>query len=101
MRNTHTHRERERERERQSHRQREKQVSGRKPDVGLNPRTLGLHPEPKADAQLLSHPGVPDPSLFYHPISKMNIFYLQFRVYISCNIYNLQYTFCPAVLRYN
>ena len=25
----------------------------------LNPRTLGSLPEPKADAQLLSHPGVP------------------------------------------
>ena len=25
------------------------------PDVGLDPRTLGSHPEPKADAQLLSH----------------------------------------------
>ena len=31
-----------------------------KPDVGLNPGTLGPHPEPKADAQLLSHPGVPE-----------------------------------------
>ena len=29
------------------------------PDVGLDPRTLGSPPEQKADAQLLSHPGVP------------------------------------------
>ena len=29
------------------------------PDVELDPRTLGLWPEPKADAQPLSHPGVP------------------------------------------
>ena len=29
------------------------------PDVVLDPRTLGSRPEPKADAQLLSHPGVP------------------------------------------
>ena len=26
-------------------------------DVGLDPRTLGSQPEPKADAQPLSHPG--------------------------------------------
>ena len=28
------------------------------PDVGLDPRTLEPHPEPKADAQPLSHSGV-------------------------------------------
>ena len=27
------------------------------PLAGLSPRTLGSHPEPKADAQPLSHPG--------------------------------------------
>ena len=27
--------------------------------VGLNPRTLGSRPEPKADAQPLSHPSAP------------------------------------------
>ena len=30
----------------------------REPDAGLDPRILGSHPEPKADAQPLSHPGV-------------------------------------------
>ena len=42
-------------------RQREKQAPFREPDAGLNPRTLGSLPEPKAeaDAQPLSHPGVP------------------------------------------
>ena len=50
---------RDREREAQRHRQREKQAPCREPDVGLDPRTPGLHPEPKADAQQLSHPGVP------------------------------------------
>ena len=30
------------------------------PDVGLDPRTLGSGPEPKADAQSLSHAGTPD-----------------------------------------
>ena len=54
-----TEREREREREGQRHRQREKQAHCREPDVGLDPRTLGSCSEPKADAQLLSHPGVP------------------------------------------
>ena len=28
-------------------------------DLGLDPGTPGSHPEPKADAQPLSHPGVP------------------------------------------
>ena len=31
--------------------------SCREPDVGLDPRTPGSRPEPKADAQPLSHPG--------------------------------------------
>ena len=46
-------------RERQRHRQREKQAPRREPDVGLNPWTLGSHPELKVDTQLLSHPDVP------------------------------------------
>ena len=29
------------------------------PDAGLDPRVLGSRPEPKADAQRLSHPGAP------------------------------------------
>ena len=53
MRDTHT------EGERQRHKQREKQAPCKEPDVGLDPRTPGSHPGPKADAQLLSHPGVP------------------------------------------
>ena len=47
------------QRERQRHRQREKQAPFRRPDVGLDPRAPGSHPEPKADAQTLSHPGIP------------------------------------------
>ena len=47
----------ERHRERQRHRQKEKQAPCREPDVGLDSQTLGSHPEPKADAQPLSHPG--------------------------------------------
>ena len=46
-----------RQKERQRHRQREKQAPCREPDVGLDPRTPGSHPEPKADAQPLSYPG--------------------------------------------
>ena len=44
--------------ERQRHRQREKQAPCEEPEEpngGLNPGTLGPGPEPKADAQLLSH----------------------------------------------
>ena len=41
------------------HRQREKQSPCKELDVGLDPRTPGSRPEPKADAQPLSHPGVP------------------------------------------
>ena len=52
-------RETERETERQRHRQREEQAPFREPDVGFNPRTPGSHPGLKADAQPLSHPGVP------------------------------------------
>ena len=50
---------REREGERQRHRQREKQALCREPDAGLDPGTPGSHPEPKGDAQPLSHPGTP------------------------------------------
>ena len=51
--------EKHRERERQRHRQREKQALCEEPDTGLDPRTLGSHPELKADTQSLSHPDVP------------------------------------------
>ena len=54
---------RDRERERQRHRQREKQAPCREPNVGPNPRTPGSRPEPKADTQPLSHPGIPQPFL--------------------------------------
>ena len=56
-----------RDRERQRHRQREKQVPCRELDVGLDPRTLGSHPGPKAGAKPLSHPAIPltvSPDLF-------------------------------------
>ena len=50
---------RDTKRERGRDRQREKQALCREPDVGLDPRTPGSRPEPKADAQPLSQPGAP------------------------------------------
>ena len=49
----------ERHRERQRHRQREKLAPHGEPDARLDPRILGSRPEPKPDAQPLSHPGAP------------------------------------------
>ena len=37
----------------------EKQAPCREPNMGLDPGTLGSHPESKTDTQLLSHPGIP------------------------------------------
>ena len=51
---------RERERERQSHRQREKQAPFRESNVGLNLGIPGSYPRPKASAQFLSHPDIPE-----------------------------------------
>ena len=45
----------------QRHRQREKQALCEEPDAGLNPRTPGSGPEPKANIQPLSHSGAPNP----------------------------------------
>ena len=54
---------RDTERVRQRHRQREK-LPCMELHVGLDPRTPGSRPEPKADIQLLSHPGVPKRIIF-------------------------------------
>ena len=54
---------RDTERERQRHRQKKKQVPCREPDEGLSPSAQGSQPEPKEDAQPLSHPGVLVPSI--------------------------------------
>ena len=48
---------RDTQRERQRYRQREKQTPCRELDAGLDPRTPESYPEPKTDAQPLSHPG--------------------------------------------
>ena len=47
------------QKERQRHRQRKKQAPCREPDMGLESGTPGSHPEPKANAQSLSHSGIP------------------------------------------
>ena len=52
---------RDTQRERQRCRQREKQARHGEPDARLDPRVLGSWPEPKADAQPLSHPCTPRP----------------------------------------
>ena len=53
-----------RDRERQRHRQtEEKQAPCKELNVGLNPGTPGSGPELKADAQPLSHSGIPKMSL--------------------------------------
>ena len=49
-----------RDRERQRHGQRKKQAPCREPDVGLDPGTPESGPGPKADAQPLSYPVIPD-----------------------------------------
>ena len=51
---------RDMETERQRHRQRVKQAPCREPDAGLDPSSLRSHPKPKADAQPLNHPGIPN-----------------------------------------
>ena len=55
-------------RDREKHRQTEKQAPCGEPDAGLDPGTTGSHPEPKADAQPLSHPGIPNPTILLKKI---------------------------------
>ena len=73
----HTESKSERVSEHQRHRQREKQAPCKEPNVGLDPRTLGLCPELKAGAQPLSHPGVPEKDCFkcnlYSDLNKENV----------------------------
>ena len=47
------------ERHTERERQRQKQAPCKEPNAGLDLRILGSRLEPKADAQPLSHPGVP------------------------------------------
>ena len=65
----------ERHTERQRPRQREEQVPCREPNMGLDPRTLGSRPEPKAGAQPLSHLGVPTCAILME-----NLFNIKFTI---------------------
>ena len=47
------------------------------PDVGLDPKNPGSCPEPKADAQPLSHPGAPINKSF---LRKSNVFKIKLKV---------------------
>ena len=51
--------EREREREAETQAEGEPGSMHREPDVGLNPRSPGSRPGPKAGAKPLRHPGIP------------------------------------------
>ena len=64
-----------RHREKRRHRQREKQAPCREPDAGVNSRTPGSCPEPKAGAQLLS-PSPRHPCIIDFDV-KMIIFHLE------------------------
>ena len=50
---------RDTKREAETHAEGGEAGSCKEPDVGLGPWNPGSHPEPKANAQPLSHPGVP------------------------------------------
>ena len=62
-----TERERDSERERQRHEQREKTGSMQEAQCGLDPGSPGSRPEPKADVQPLSHPGIPIANFYISP----------------------------------
>ena len=49
---------------REAETQAEREAGSPEPDAGLNPRTQGSHPGPKADTQPLSHPGAPEMVVF-------------------------------------
>ena len=51
---------RDTEREAETQAERQKQAPRREPNVGLDPRTPGSHPGPKAGAKPLSHSGIPN-----------------------------------------
>ena len=62
-----------RDTERGRDRQGEKQAPCREPDAGLDPRIPRSRPEPKADAQPLSHPGVPCLIILINQLSPYNL----------------------------
>ena len=55
-----TERDWEREREGETQAEGEAGSMHQEPDVGFHPRSPGLHPGPKAGAEPLRHPGIPE-----------------------------------------
>ena len=55
---------------RDTEREAEMQAPQGEPDAGLDPRTPGSRPEAKADAQSLSHPGVPSTSFISRKVAR-------------------------------
>lgn len=74
---------REKERERQRHRQREKQAPCRKPDMGVNPKTPGSHPELKA---VLNHWDTQASQLLSFCSSAPNILFLLCYLMSECGL---------------
>ena len=62
----------ERHRDRGRDIEKDKQTPHREPNAGPDPRTPGSCPEQKADAQPLSHPGIPSlPKIFYTVVGEI------------------------------
>ena len=60
----------------QRHRQMEKLAPHTEPNTRLNPRTPGSLPEQKADAQPLSHPGIPVIYIFKNILRYISVYIL-------------------------
>ena len=73
-------------RERQRDRQREKQAPCREPDAGFDPRTPGITPKPKADAQPLSQLGVPTVNSANSLLKFMHIFLSLYMVSLALTL---------------
>ena len=58
----------------QKYRQRETQAPCREPDMGLDPRTPGPCPGPKAGTKPLSHPGSPGIWTLSRGVSSTNLY---------------------------
>ena len=67
---------RDTQREARCRKREEKWAPCREPDMGLHPWTLGSHPEPKADTQLLNHPDVPNIRVLISTICYTSIYLL-------------------------
>ena len=94
-------REREREKEREAETQQQKQAPCRELDVGLDPSIPGSCPEPKADAQPLSHPGVSVFGLFTANVDIVGFrspSYYLFTICPFCVLFLFSLSFFPVLL---